>query len=75
MSTSANNSSNRELNILENNTIKLANICTTPVEIDTPCLICGEGIPSWFGNYTPNICKECRDAVMAMRKKMEGEPE
>ncbi len=59
------------MSILESDTITIAKICTTPAEIETPCLICGEGIPSWFSDYTPKICKECRDAVMEMRKRME----
>lgn len=59
------------MSILENDSIETANICITPIEVKTPCLICGEGIPSWFGDYTPKVCGKCRDAVMAMRKKME----
>ena len=59
------------MSIMGNDTIKVSKICNTPIEIETPCLICGEGIPVWFGDYRPKICKECKDAVMAMRKKME----
>ena len=59
------------MSTMESDTIKVATICSTSIEIETPCLICGEGIPTWFGDCTPKICKGCRDAVMAMRKKME----
>ena len=87
LSTMANNSSDRELSIMANNSSDLddcvmanniggnvymiSNILDTPVQIETACLICGEGVGTWLGDYTPKICGKCRDAVMAMRKKME----
>lgn len=37
------------------------------VEIETPCLICGEGVPVFdFGN-APKICEKCKAAVMKVR--------
>jgi hypothetical protein len=54
-----------------NDIVKISNILDTPVQIETACLICGEGVGVWFGDYTSKICPKCRDAVMAMRKKME----
>lgn len=55
----------------ENDVIKIAEICKTPVEIETPCFICREGVSTWFGDFGPKVCKKCKDAVMAMRMKME----
>jgi hypothetical protein len=69
MSITANES--EELSTTESESIKVAKIYNTQVEIETPCLICGEGIPTWFGVCSPKVCNKCRDAVMAMRKKME----
>ena len=75
LSTTANNSSDRDDCVMANNiggnVYIVSNILDTPVQIETACLICGEAIPSWFSDYTPKICGKCRDAVMAMRKKME----
>ena len=75
MSILESNSSNRDDCVMANNiggnAYVVSNILDTPVQIETACLICGEGIPSWLGDYTPKVCGKCRDAVMAMRKKME----
>ena len=39
-----------------------------PLEIETPCLICGEGVPVFFGAY-PKICEKCKAAVMKVREQ------
>jgi Zn finger protein HypA/HybF involved in hydrogenase expression len=59
------------MSIMENEIFKTANFLVTPVEVETACLICGEGIVTWLGDYIPKICEKCRGAVMAMRKKLE----
>ena len=35
----------------------------------TRCLICGEGVPMKYEKDYPKICKECRRAVLAIRKQ------
>ncbi len=50
---------------------RVSNILDIPVKVETACLICEEGVGTWFGDFTPKICKKCRDAVIAMRNKME----
>lgn len=37
--------------------------------VETACLICGEGVPTTFGNRTPKICEKCKDAVMKVREQ------
>lgn len=61
------------MSMTENDVVKNSVVDMSPVEIEieTPCLICGEGIPAWLGDYRPKVCNGCREAVMAMRKKME----
>lgn len=35
--------------------------------IETPCIICGEGVPV-FGDYSrPKVCENCKNAVMKVR--------
>ena len=35
--------------------------------IETPCIICGEGVPA-FGDYgRPKVCENCKNAVMKVR--------
>ena len=38
-------------------------------ETETACLICGDGVPTTFGDFSPKICKKCRDAVMKVREQ------
>lgn len=40
----------------------------TAIEIQTVCLICGEGVPVFGGIYTPKICEKCKAAVMKVRE-------
>ena len=43
------------------------NISATECNIETPCIICGEGVPV-FGNYNrPKVCENCKNAVMKVR--------
>jgi hypothetical protein len=37
--------------------------------IETPCLICGEGVPVFGSYYTPKICEKCKAAVMKVREQ------
>lgn len=39
----------------------------TALDVETPCLICGEGIPSFGFCYEPKICEKCKAAVMKVR--------
>ena len=34
---------------------------------ETPCLICGEGVPVFGYGYAPKICEKCKAAVMKVR--------
>ena len=35
--------------------------------IETPCIICGDGVPV-FGDYSkPKVCENCKNAVMKVR--------
>ena len=38
-------------------------------EIETPCLICGEGVPVFGSCYVPKICEKCKAAVMKVREQ------
>lgn len=37
--------------------------------IETPCLICGEGVPVFGNIYAPKICEKCKAAVMKVREQ------
>ena len=41
----------------------------TACQIETPCIICGEGIPSVGDWRTPKVCCKCKAAVMKMREE------
>ena len=36
-------------------------------DIETPCLICGEGVPVHRYHNKPKICVKCKAAVMKVR--------
>lgn len=40
---------------------------TQNVQIGTPCLICGETVKIFHPSDTPQICGECKRAVMEVR--------
>ena len=44
-------------------------------ELETPCLICGEGVPIWVTDTRPKICEKCKAAVLKMREQMDKEVE
>lgn len=37
------------------------------IQIETPCLICGEGVPVFGFGYSLKICEKCKSAVMKVR--------
>ena len=39
------------------------------IELETPCLICGEGVPTSHYGYAPKICEKCKAAVMKVREQ------
>ena len=41
----------------------------THYEVETPCLICGEGILVFGSYYAPKICEKCKAAVMKVREQ------
>ena len=43
------------------------------IEICTPCLVCGEDVPVYSSFDPPKICPGCRAAVMAVRRRLEGD--
>lgn len=47
--------------------IRPTKLAVGQVTIGIACLICGESVPTTFGDFSPKICKKCRDAVMKMR--------
>lgn len=49
--------------------IRPTKIAVEQVTIETSCLICGDGVPSVFGDFSPKICKKCKDAVMKVREQ------
>lgn len=63
--------SERELWISPGEAIRRGIITDKPVRVMLRCLICCEDIPAYIDDCDPKICEKCRDAVMAMRKKME----
>ena len=45
-------------------TVKVPNL-----DIRTPCLICGEGVPVFSYEISPKICEKCKVAVMKVRNE------
>lgn len=41
------------------------------IELENPCLICGEGVPASPYGYAPKICEKCKAAVMKVRTEQE----
>ena len=41
----------------------------THYEVETPCLICGEVVPTFRYCYAPKICEKCKAAVMKVREQ------
>lgn len=35
--------------------------------IETPCVICGDGVPVFGYGYSPKVCENCKNAVMKVR--------
>lgn len=48
---------------------KIIKIKAEAIQIKTPCLICGEGVPVFGFGYSPKICEKCKSAVMKVREQ------